>query len=258
MLIAHTAPATSTAPAAIATALPHPGHEGSPLQSPVQDPHQVRDSAKAQQWLDKIRTDVLGRFPNLDAVRAAGYFATRTDVNGPTHYTLGGYTNPDPTKPDGGTTDFTKPFSIIVENGAVVGVMLRANGATPDFGAGTWHSHGEHGDDAPLMHVWFNRPLDKSFGGHLPGFSPEERLPGPVPQPQPQPQPLPQPSPSPSPPPHPHPHPSPQPLPQPLPQPNPDPEFPKAKALPIPIPPDTPKDSPIQQWLPGGCSSSGC
>jgi hypothetical protein len=61
------------------------------------------------------------------------------------------------------------------------------------------------------MHVWFDEPLERAFGGHVPGFSELERRPmpelppapgpGPVPKPKPAPLPLPMPMPSPVPPP---------------------------------------------------------
>jgi hypothetical protein len=184
--------------------------------------HTVRDRDRAQFWQDYIRTTVLNRYPDLESAIAAGYAPTRTDIDGPVHYTLGGYTDPDPANPDGGTTDLSRPFSLVVEDGRIVGVMLRAPEGEVDLGAGEWHAHAEDASGAPLMHVWFDKPLDEAFGGHLPGFNPGDPMPLPE-KPSPKP-PVPKP---------PVPKPEPAPLPEPEPAPLPEP-------VPFPFPPITP------------------
>jgi hypothetical protein len=193
------------------------------------NPHEVRDPATAQSYLDQIRYAVLSRFPTLESAVAAGYAPT-SNVDGPQHYTIGGYTSPAPDGTDGGATDFSRPFSLMVDHGQIVGVMLRSEGDTPDLGAGEWHDHGDAtGDHAQLMHVWFDRPLDQAFGGHVPGFLPNE--PGPSPDPLPLPMPAPDPMPMPMPAPGPMPMPAPAPEPTPVPMPMPDP-----MPMPAPLP----------------------
>ncbi len=159
------------------------------------NPHEVRDADRARFFQDYIRDAVLQRFPDVDALVAAGYRPTMEGIDGPVHYTLGGYTNPDPNAPDGGVSDFSRPFSVMVEDGRITGVMLRAPGGAVDLGAGEWHAHEGEGGNSPLMHVWFDKPLEQAFGGHVPGFSElEERgRPGPVPKPTPVPKPRPRP-----------------------------------------------------------------
>ncbi len=171
------------------------------------NPHEVRNVDRARYFQAMIRDEVLRRFPDVDALVAAGYRPTMEGINGPVHFTLGGYTNPDPNQPDGGVSDFSRPFSVMVEDGKVTGVMLRAPEGEVDLGAGEWHTHGEEGGGSPLMHVWFDKPLDRAFGGHVPGFSELE------PRPLPDPKPLP-PAPAPTPMPMPMP-PAPKPLPMP-------------------------------------------
>lgn len=258
MTIGTTGTTTHSCVGAIAPATPPVGGvPTAPASPPVPAPfvgpgamnesnsHEVRDPALARSWLDRIARDVLLQFPTLGDAIAVGYRPTRSG-GGVLHYTLAGYTSIDPTNPDGGVSDFRRPFSLMVDNGRIVGVMLRAPGAPVDFGAGTWHAHEAAGDPAPLMHVWFDRPLDQAFGGHVPGFMPNEPMP--VPRPTPPPAPAPAPKPTPVPDPQPMPVPRPMPTPTPMPPPSTDP-----RQIPAPPPPSTPP-----HWLLGGCAPGGC
>ena len=221
--------------------------------------HDVRDPARAQYFQETIRAQVQSRFPDVESLVAAGYTPTRTDIDGPVHYTLGGYTNND-LSADGGVSDFSRPFSVVVEDGRITGVMLRAPQGEVDFGAGQWHQHAEDAGGVPLMHVWFDKPLDEAFGGHLPGFNPGEPMPGPIKDPKP-PTPGPiigpmPPVPGPKPPmpgpmpPVPSPTPPPAPAPTPPPVPRPPRPFPMPLPMPSPVPPP-PVDGP------GCCHSHG-
>jgi hypothetical protein len=203
--------------------------------------HEVRDADRAQFFQDIIRATVQNRFPDVESLVAAGYTPTRTDIDGPVHYTLGGYTNND-TSLDGGVSDFSRPFSVVVEDGRITGVMLRAPQGEVDFGAGTWHQHAEDAGGIPLMHVWFDKPLEEAFGGHLPGFDPREPMPAPGPVKEPTPGPTPGPGPK------------PEPMPMPMPHPMPMPPAPKPFPMPLPMPspvPPPPVDGP------GCCHSHG-
>jgi hypothetical protein len=127
-----------------------------PTQTNVNDGH-MRNAALAERSLERLR------------------FATR-NLDTPEKARAAGY-HPNPSAPDHWINDsvfarrngydLEHPATLMFEGQKLVGVMLSHNpkqGAPPDLGAGSWHTHGGTAGEEYAAHVWFNKPLQSAFG----------------------------------------------------------------------------------------------
>ncbi|MCW2924587.1 MAG: hypothetical protein JWM98_1991 [Thermoleophilia bacterium] len=129
---------------------------GNPAQTNVND-GSVRNAALAERSLERLK------------------FATR-NISTPAQAAAAGY-HPNPSAPDHWINDsifaqrngydLEHPATLMFEGNTLVGVMLSHNpsqGAPPDLGAGSWHTHGGTAGAEYAAHVWFNKPLQTAFG----------------------------------------------------------------------------------------------
>lgn len=142
--------------AVAATAAPGVNPLQLPRQANVND-GSVRDVGRAERTLHRLRY-ATQHLQTPAQARAAGYHPNPSSpdhwINDRIFATRNGY-------------DLDRPATIMFEGGRLVGVMLShdpAQGAPPDLGAGSWHTHGGTSGEEYAAHVWFGKPLAQSFG----------------------------------------------------------------------------------------------
>lgn len=132
------------------------GHVNLPQQFNVND-GSMRDSQRAQSVLQRLKAST-AHLSTEAAARAAGY---KPNPSSPDHWI-----NDDVFAVRNGY-DIDRPATLMFEGGRLVGVMLSHDplkGAPPDLGAGSWHTHGGTAGREYAAHVWFDKPIQQSFG----------------------------------------------------------------------------------------------
>jgi hypothetical protein len=132
------------------------GYVNLPQQVNVND-GRVRDAGRAQATLQRLMA-ATAHLDTEQAARAAGY---RPNPSSPDHWI-----NDQVFRVRNGY-DLERPATLMFEQGRLVGVMLSHDplkGPPPDLGAGSWHTHGGTAGREYAAHIWFNKPLQSSFG----------------------------------------------------------------------------------------------
>jgi hypothetical protein len=124
--------------------------------------HKVRNKKKAKAELKRIEAQIKKQFPTQAAAEAAGYVHKGKFPD--QHWNYQGTFGSDAIGDHSGAYDLSRPGSLMYnKKGQLIGVMIvaKAGEKLPDYGAGKWHNHG---GGTAMIHVWFDKPLNKSFG----------------------------------------------------------------------------------------------